>query len=374
MKKIIYLIAGVCLWNACKQQTPGFEVTMNLANAADGPVYVSQRVPNPTAWYTDTLNMKNGQVVFKGKVEYPRWVTFVFHQEDGDFYGSCGLFLDNSRIEISGDFKDLKSVVVRGGKANDEYNQVEQNGKQIFRRYKKLSYERNQAFKNDRRLYDSLTPLCQQAFQEVFDYITSIPGYAGSPVAAFFVSEYFNTGDMEKFEKALNGFDASMADNPYVSTARKALEAEKKTLPGRMAYDFTLSDVQGKEYKLSDFRGKYVLLEFSASWCGWCKLEIPYLKTVYENTQGKDFVMFTVNLDESREKWVEDVEKQNLPWPVVSDLKAFKSPVAVNYNVTGIPVIYLIGPDGKIQEKGLRREAMIEKINSLFNGSTEKNG
>ena len=66
-------------------------------------------------------------------------------------------------------------------------------------------------------------------------------------------------------------------------------------------YDFTLSDIDGKVYKLSDFRGKYVLIEFSASWCGWCKLEIPYLKTVYENTKGKNFVMFTVNMDEDRE-------------------------------------------------------------------------
>ena len=104
----------------------------------------------------------------------------------------------------------------------------------------------------------------------------------------------------------------------------------------------------------------------SASWCGWCKLEIPYLKTVYENTKGKNFVMFTVNMDEDREKWEKDVKEYNLPWPVVSDLKAYSGPVAQNYHVKGIPMIYLIDPEGKIMARDLRREPMIEYINKLF--------
>ena len=124
--------------------------------------------------------------------------------------------------------------------------------------------------------------------------------------------------------------------------------------------------MEGNTYKLSDYRGKYVLLEFSASWCGWCKLEIPFLETVYKNTQGKNFVMFTIYLDSERGKWEEDVKHYNLPWKVISDLKAFESPVAKSYNVSGIPMIYLIDPEGKIKEKGLRREEMIEYINALF--------
>ena len=72
------------------------------------------------------------------------------------------------------------------------------------------------------------------------------------------------------------------------------------------------------------------------------------------------------SLDDERGKWEEDVKHDNLPWKVISDLKAFESPVAKNYNVSGIPMIYLIDPEGKIKEKGLRREEMIEYINTLF--------
>lgn len=364
--KHLFSLLGLILLMSCTSKQEGFEINIDLKNAVDGQILVSQRIPNPTSWYTDTLEMKDGKAVFKGKVDYPRLISFVFRKGEDDFHGAFGLFLDNSRIKVTGDFNDLKNVKVEGGKANDEYRAIEKNGEKIIKAYGRLNYERSQAFKNNRVLYDSLKPACDEAYNDLFRYITTLPGYATSEVAAYLVSEYFNTDDMEKLEKALDGFDASIAGNAFIAERRKKLEKEKKVLPGQTAYDFTLTDTEGKTYKLSDFRGKYVLLEFSASWCGWCKLEIPFLQTVYNNTRGKDFVMFTVNLDEDRAKWEEDVKQYNLPWPVISDLKAFKSPVAMNYNVSGIPMIYLIAPDGKIKEKGLRREQMIEYIDALF--------
>lgn len=364
--KHLFSLLGLVLLMSCAAKQEGFEISIDLKNAVDGPILVSQRIPNPTSWYTDTLEMKDGKAVFKGKVEYPRLVSFVFRKGEDDFHGAFGLFLDNSRIKVNGDFNDLKNVKVEGGKANDEYKAFEKNGEKVIKAYSRLTYERGQAFKENRALYDSLKPACDEAYNNLFQYITTLPGYSTSEVAAYLVSEYFNTDDMEKLEKALDGFDASLAGNVFIAERRKKLEEEKKVLPGNIAYDFTLTDTEGKTYKLSDFRGKYVLLEFSASWCGWCKLEIPFLQTVYNNTRGKDFVMFTVNLDDDRTKWEEDVKKYNLPWPVLSDLKAFKSPVAKNYNVSGIPMIYLIAPDGKIKEKGLRREQMIEYIDALF--------
>lgn len=351
---------------ACQQQPQGFEVVFDLKNATDCSVGVSQRIPNPTAWYTDTFNLKDGKAVFKGQVDYPRFVSFVFKNGEEEFYGSCGFFLDNEKVKVTGDFKDLKNVIIEGGKTQQEYATIMKNGKDIFRKYRDLSYVRGKAFKDNRHVYDSLTPSVDAAYDEVMEYILSLPGYSTSQVAPYFVSEYFNTGNMEMFEKALDAFDISMSTNAYVSSCRQELDAEKCVLPGKPAYDFSLQDLDGKTYKLSDFRGKYVLLEFSASWCGWCKLEIPYLQRVYKDTKNKNFVMFTINLDEERTKWEDDVKKHNLPWTVLSDLQGFKSPVAKNYNVSGIPMIYLINPDGVIEEKGLRREPMIEYINNLF--------
>ena len=365
MKNLLFLIVTVFYICSCTSKPDGYEVTIDLKNAKNEQIYVSERIPHPTTWYTDTIQLKDGKAVFKGKVTDPHWVAFVVVKEDGELQGSFGMFLDNSQVQVKGDYNNLKQVEITGSKTNDEYQRIEKNGVEVFRNFGRIRYERSKAFKDDRARYDSLTPLYQEAYNKLFDYIVSLPGYATSQVAPHYVWEYF-AEDLDKMGKALAGFDASLNSNVFVAECRDNWEKEKKVQPGQPAYDFTLSDIDGKVYKLSDFRGKYVLIEFSASWCGWCKLEIPYLKTVYENTKGKNFVMFTVNMDEDREKWEKDVKEYNLPWPVVSDLKAYSGPVAQNYHVKGIPMIYLIDPEGKIMARDLRREPMIEYINKLF--------
>ena len=170
----------------------------------------------------------------------------------------------------------------------------------------------------------------------------------------------------DRVERIVERFDSSFRNSYYVAQMKQFAENDRLLTAGKVFPDFQVFDTLGKTYTLADFKGKYLFVEFSASWCGWCKLEIPYLKTVYENTKGKNFVMFTVNMDEDREKWEKDVKEYNLPWPVVSDLKAYSGPVAQNYHVKGIPMIYLIDPEGKIMARDLRREPMIEYINKLF--------
>lgn len=366
MNKLLILLVGCIFCFSCASKTDGFNVKIQLENAPDCEIFVSERIPNLTQWYVDTLAVKGGETVYTGKVDYPRLVTFVVKKGEDDFVGSFSMFLDNSNVEVRGDFNDLKRLTITGSKTNDEFVAIEKNGQKLMKEYSRIGYDRGQAFKDNRARYNSLAVPYKQAYDKVVEYILALPGYAHSEVAPYFVYEYIQADNIPLMEKALGAFDASLTGNAYLTSCRVKLENEKKVQPGTPAYDFTLQDVDGKEYKLSDYRGKYVLLEFSASWCGWCKLEIPFLETVYKNTKGKNFVMFTINLDEERDKWEQDVKQHELPWTVLSDLKAFNSPVAKNYNVSGIPMIYLIDPEGKIKEKGLRREEMIEYINALF--------
>lgn len=227
MKRFFLSVVMLLALVACQQQPQGFEVVFDLKNATDCSVGVSQRIPNPTAWYTDTFNLKDGKAVFKGQVDYPRFVSFVFKNGEEEFYGSCGFFLDNEKVKVTGDFKDLKNVIIEGGKTQQEYATIMKNGKDIFRKYRDLSYVRGKAFKDNRHVYDSLTPSVDAAYDEVMEYILSLPGYSTSQVAPYFVSEYFNTGNMEMFEKALDAFDISMSTNAYVSSCRQELDAEK---------------------------------------------------------------------------------------------------------------------------------------------------
>ena len=131
------------------------------------------------------------------------------------------------------------------------------------------------------------------------------------------------------------------------------------------AADFKVFDREGKEYTLASFKGKYIFLEFSASWCSWCKKEIPSIRQAYE--RFKDSVVFiTIHLDDNRDKWLKDLETHAVPWYCLTDLKAWKSPVAKAYNIAGVPNCFIIGKDGLIKAKELRREEITQQLEKLL--------
>lgn len=346
------------------QSEEGYRVKIQLKKPADGMFMVSERVPNSTMWFTDTLQLKKGKTVHTGKVQDPCLVTYALRSENEDFLGSFSIFLDNSpRIEVKGD--NLCSLRVTGSPAHAEYERIEKEGRELFANYGTLRYKYGKAFGN-KALRDSLEPHYKQAYERIYDYILGLPGYAESKVAAYYVYDYF-INDASKLEEALSKFSSSLDSNIYIKSCKEELARKKKIAVGRQAFDFCLSDLEGKQYRLSDYKGKYVLIEFSASWCGWCKKEIPFLKKVYEAHKDNDnFRMFTINLDDKREKWEKDVKELGLPWPVISDLKAFKSEVTAAYNVHGIPMIFLISPDGRIVANNLRGEKMIQTVDRLL--------
>lgn len=126
--------------------------------------------------------------------------------------------------------------------------------------------------------------------------------------------------------------------------------------------DFTLPDVNGKEFKLSSLKGKYVLVDFWASWCVPCRAENPFLLKAYGELKDKNFEIVGVSLDDARANWLKAVEQDKLPWTQVSDVKGFKTEVAVRFGITAIPQNVLIDPDGKVIAKDLRGEDVNKKI------------
>lgn len=365
MKQILFFILEILCLQACTSKSRGFEVFFDIQNAGECTVIASW---NQTGKMDrkDTLQMKTGKVVYRGNTEQPIYVYFVFKGMNKQYLGSVDFLLDNSIIKVEGDFKDLDHLHVQGARADDALKAIKRNGKAYFDRYSQLSEQECDAFLHDQSKLDSLMSLCKKTKGEILDYLLSTPGYSNSDVMAYIIYNEFRDSDIQLLGKALENFNASMESNIYVMYCKEVYEKGKKLLPGQLAPNFLLSDMKGQKYRLSDFRGKYVLIEFSASWCGWCKFEIPFLKKVHENTAGKDFVMFTINLDDNKEKWEEVIQKDNLPWPVISDLKAFDSPVSKEYNISGIPSVFLIRPDGKIDRNDLRGDAMIKYINSIF--------
>lgn len=135
---------------------------------------------------------------------------------------------------------------------------------------------------------------------------------------------------------------------------------------GAVAPGISLPDVNGKTVSLADFKGKYVLVDFWASWCGPCKGQIPFLKAANDKYKNKNFVVLGVSLDSKREAWVKGIEKDNLDWLHISGLKGWDDAAAKAYGIGAIPANVLIGPDGTIVEKNLMGEALEAKLSELL--------
>jgi len=165
----------------------------------------------------------------------------------------------------------------------------------------------------------------------------------------------------ELYLSKFSGENAKL-DQDLTGRIRKA----KKLMPGIQAPDIVQKNPEGEEVKLSDFKGKIVLIDFWASWCGPCRRENPNVVKVYNEFKDQGFEILGVSLDKSKAKWVSAIEKDKLTWPHVSDLKGWGSTHAKDYGVTGIPQTFLVDKEGKIIAKNLKGAQLDAQLTKLF--------
>jgi len=157
--------------------------------------------------------------------------------------------------------------------------------------------------------------------------------------------------------------------NVYVKSLYDKVSNERKLAIGSPAPDITGPDPDGKEHSLSDYRGKVVLIDFWAGWCGPCRKENPNLVRLYAEYKDKGFEIFGVSLDRTRESWVNAIKADGLTWPQVSDLKYWQSELSKEYKVSSIPHTVLIDQEGRIIAKKLRGQALEDRLKLLLGGS-----
>ncbi|HEX2533285.1 MAG TPA: TlpA disulfide reductase family protein [Chitinophagaceae bacterium] len=314
----------------------------------------------------DSADVVDGEFTFTGKVDEPV-PAMIFTR---DYRVRFDLYIDNHAIGITGDVQDPGAPVVEitGPGVTAEF--VAFNKTIMDNRAKVIGLftEANSALAaKDSAKATALQAEGNRLYAVEFalrkDYIRAHPA---SYISGYELYAFSNVKNVKEAQALYDGLDERIRNSAQGVALSERLNLLGRVQVGESALAFVQQDLKGKKVGLGAYKGKYVLVEFWASWCGPCRAENPNLLQAYQKFRGKGFSILSVSLDNNRDAWLGAVKKDGLPWTQVSDLKGWNNAVAVQYGIKAIPANFLVGPDGKIVALDLRGEALQQKLAELL--------
>ena len=370
MKKIslwmfaaILIICGACT-NASEKKV---KYAVSGTTPADEMVYLIDRLTNEPI---DSIKASNGKFEFSGEQDKDALLSV---QREGSEWQVL-FFNDGTPVEINLDDNTLK-----GSDLNQRLTDCDLATSEAISAISKLSEELNalpeeeqearQKEFEDRAMkaYDNIGEAFKKVLNDNRDNL--IPAAFIGNIAQFLNEEEMEEALDEKYPYMQHPISKKLKEqlDAYKAQQKEAEEAKQKII-GQKFTDFEQQDVDGKTHKLSEYagKGKWVMVDFWASWCGPCRGEMPNVVEAYKKYHAKGFDIVGVSYDQNKEAWVKAIGDLNMAWVQLSDLKGWENATSAIYGINSIPASLLINPEGVIVERDLRGEGLQKKLAEIF--------
>ncbi len=360
MKKLFLFLAFATAFLSAGAQALEFSISGNVAGLADGPVKVITTSRQPVEVASDST--KGGVFKITGSIPEPGLYLLVMSNEQPQY-----VYLDQSNITVTGSQAEIKQVKIEGSPSHTDFIELNRVFNPMMGELSALAAQLEKEGNPAKREamighYDSIT---KKVGVEIRNFISAHPSSYVSPFLLWITSQV--TPDVLEMEKNFNLMDARIREAKISKDLADYITANKVGLVGTEAIDFSQDDTSGTAVSLSSFRGKFVLVDFWASWCRPCRIENPNIVKAYHKFKDKNFTILGVSLDMQKDAWVKAIEKDKLAWSHVSDLQHWNNAAAQLYRIQSIPGNMLIDPSGKIIAKDLHGEEL-EKTLELYLG------
>lgn len=359
-KILILSLLCSCLFAIAQQKKINFTIKGDIAGYTKPSVYLSIEGAK-----REPIAVKDGKFTYKGSVDD---LAFCYLLVEGGAVHS--FILENGTIEVSGNAKALTDVQIRGGKIQAAWNKFEAGRKELKAESRALSQKAHTA---NMALDFTTQAIFDDKKAKVVAKIDSI-GEAfivKNPKSYVSLAEVLRRKgeetDYHKYRLLYEKLDPSLKNTGMAKDIAAGLAYLKRSLVGETMDDFTQNDPSDKPVSLSSFRGKYVLVDFWAAWCGPCRAENPNILKVYQQFSNKGFTVLGVSSDRKAEDWKKAIEEDKLPWTQVSDLGPGGNAVAHYFGVRYLPSNFLLDPNGIIIAKNLMGADLENKLKEIFN-------
>ncbi|MEN8121362.1 MAG: TlpA disulfide reductase family protein [Bacteroidota bacterium] len=327
---ILFLVSSIVMLSACKTDIkPRYNINCEIIGANNGLVKLARlNLADNETEYVDSVMMLNEHFVFEGQISTPYNYTIILPENQGKIH----FFLESSEIKIKAKIDNLDSVQVTGSREDS-----------LFRPwYNYYMFEK----------------------KEDWDIMLNHPDYCFSAFVAYYHFQVYQT-PIDSIQMVIDRFSDEVKQSEYYIYLLDLYEKIKLTDIGQKAPDFELPSQNGEMLRLSSFEGKYVLLDFWASWCAPCRVANRELLELYDSFKDKNFEIVAISIDEDKSAWLKAIEKDGSKWTHLSDLKGWNTETAKTYGVRAVPQNFLLDTNGIILRKNMSTvdlASLLEKV------------